>query len=964
LLHSFILEGKVYAYAVASSNIASVFPAPSFATAAAASSSSISGSTVTLTATGSSPTLDESALTYTWVASSKPTGAPDPFLSDNGDNSAKSATATLFQAGDYTIACQVSDGTLVNTGTVHVTVNPTLTSISLTPGTFTVASSASYHVKAIALDQFGQPLSTQPTFSWSASGGSFSYNTDTSFGNYTAPGSGSGPYTLTASATSSGHSASNITSITIGGGASPSSVPSAVTDLITSVGNGTDVQLAWTDGSGGGALGGFRIDASTDNGTTYAPIGFAGASDTTFIPTGLCSNSAYKFRVTPYNAAGLGTSTIVNVDSTSSDHGEGWYKVAFSGTQTTQSFTLGSTAHSGDSGSLTLANSGWVQAGSEADAVRKAFTGSFSSGYDSSTFTFGSSGAFRYIPDYVSGNSGLGPAIAVEDEFNASCHGTAAYQSAYVLVSATKYMALSMASDDQTLYTVPSGHVSVGTFATTDKRSSASDFRATVQWEDNGTAAATVTSLGGGNYGVYLSSIPSGESASSYALKITHVPSSTLSQNAIGTAAFNIAPPAVPPRPINTFGPLPVMIGVWLQQQMPTTQGQLPNTQAGGLESLLDWVKRGVKVFVWPAFDTGGLGYSDPGFLNFTDNSDAARTTLVSLARWMGAVRQLSGYYVPAFEQYIIPMQFVEALNTAMNDTGTSQSIVNARTQIRAALLRPLYANEWQDPFLYAVSIRSDEPNSGVPSTVPANDNRRQDPAPKAYDDPADQYPSDTGVNHPGVPSVYDDVANHIHKNHKLAWGNVAGLPFGTYIGTDFNSVYSYVNQLDILSEDMYPVNNYHGTVAKGMDELALLLTYLSGHGTLLPGRLGKPGGDRYLKHGASLQIFLECAQQSKGDGATAPAAPTPEQMGDEYTRAVNTLAALGVNLQGITWFPQGDQQRFVNGQPVYDNMGQPVFDYRNDNTTAAEAAALTEINANFRGDAYGNRTAWYPRSP
>jgi hypothetical protein len=887
-----------------------------------------------LSALGSSPTLDESALTYTWVASSKSTGAPDPFFDDNADNGAKSTTATFFQAGSYTFACHVSDGTLVNTEFVSVTVNPTLTSIVTTPDAFSVAASNTYHVSATALDQFGNPLATQPSFSWSASGGG-SYSS----GIYTAP-SGSGPYTLSASATSGGQSATHTASVTIAGGSSPGSAPSSVTDLICSVGDGADVQLVWRDGSGGGALGGFRVEASADGGSTYAPLGFAAAGDTTFIATGLCANSPYSFRVTPYNGAGLGTSNTVSVDSTSSAIGDTWYKVSFQGTPTTQSFTLGSSAHSGDSGSLTLSNSGWIQAGSAADAVRQAITGSFSSGYDSSTFTFGSSGAFRYVSDFsdADGND-LGPAIVVEDEFNASCHGSAAYASAYLLVSAVPYRTIPMASDDQTLYSVPSGRVSVGTFATTDKSASAGDFSATLLFEDSVTQSATITTLGNGNFGVYVSSIASGEPTDSYALQVTHIASSTVSQIAMGSAAFNIAPQNKKPKPVKLNPSLPqVMVGAYLQPQMPTVQG-------GGQESLFDWSARGVNTIIWPSGFTA-LSPSSTDYLNFADSTDQDRADLLNLAKWIGQVKYLDTYYALAgcYLKYVIPVQFVDALTAALNDPATSGSRHDARRDISAALnpyksTTPI-TSEWADPGIYAVSIRSDEPNSG---DLGPPDVRRQAP--------------DTTANSFGTHGVLTDV-NEIHMNgqggSKLAYANLVGNPFAVSLG-NFNANKGYANAVDFLSEDYYPVNNNGGASSfnsgdnSALNRLALLLQNLSSKG---------PAGAGYLKAGASLQLFIEASDQTglvdTAHGGT-PAPPTPAQMGDEYGRALSALSSVGVNLQGIAWFSQGDSTDLV--------MGTPTLVYHDDNTTAAEAAAIKAIDTNFRALPIGTRVFPYPHS-
>jgi hypothetical protein len=871
-----ITEAKVYDYAVGSSDIPSVFPPPSFSTAAAASSSTISGTTVNLTATGSSPIVDASDLTYTWVASSKPTGAPDPSLTYNGNNWGSNTTATFFQAGSYTLACQLSDGTLVNTETVSVTVNPTLTSIVTTPDAFTVAASDTYHVAATALDQFGQPLATQPSFSWSASAGSYSS------GVYTAPSSGAGPYTLSASATSGGQSATHTASITIGGGSSPGSVPSAVTGLISSVGDGADVQLAWSDGSGGGTLGGFRVEASMDSGTTYTPLGFVAAGDTMFMATGLTADSPYVFRVTPYNAAGSGTPTTASIDSTSSssEDGQGWYKVSFQGTPTTQSFTLGSGAHSGDSGSLSLTSAvisagGWIQAGSAADALEKAFTGSFSSGYDSSTFTFGSSGAFRYVPDYVDADGNdLGPAVAVEDEFNASCHGAAAYDSAYALVNATLDETDALALSDQTLYSVPSAHTSFGTFYSSDDDASTGDFTATITFDATHSVTGTISSISAGYFGVHLanSAIPTGVDATSYTLTVDHG-SRTSGSDGGGAKALD--------RPASA-GALPI--------DVPSATDDDPPDPAVFLQpssTFMQWKKRKVNTIIFSFTDTfaglQGLSLDD--------------ATIERVADWVAAAKKLN-------LKYILPVENVEALNAGLNSTNT-----DTRNYVKRALK---VSNEWSDPDLSAVSVSRDEPNSGDNSP---DDSHEYQPA--AGMDVSHINPVtgsyDTSVT---VPSVAADIQN-IHgtkvlsdgtiQKHpkKKAYVNLAGIPFKFAGVHNWNTDPAYTQHADILSMDYYPVNNPYTDYADGLNDLAQILQTLHGAKT------GNPG--------ASLEAVLECSDQ--GELVSTSAAPTAAQMAQEfhYARVVANSSTYGHSgVKGICWFPLNEHAVTTGGTTVH----------------------------------------------
>jgi hypothetical protein len=106
-------------------------------------------------------------------------------------------TANFTQAGSYTFQVTVTNSQgASNTATVNVSVNQTLTSITVSPGSATVADGATKQFTATASDQFGHALTTQPAFTWSlASGGS---NIGPNTGLYTAPAAGSGTDTVRA----------------------------------------------------------------------------------------------------------------------------------------------------------------------------------------------------------------------------------------------------------------------------------------------------------------------------------------------------------------------------------------------------------------------------------------------------------------------------------------------------------------------------------------------------------------------------------------------------------------------------------------------------------------------------------------------------------------------------------------------------------------------------------------------
>lgn len=83
-------------------------------------------------------------------------------------------------------------------GTAQVTVTPSapiLTTIQVSPGTATLAPGQTQAFTATGIDQFGNPMSPAPSFSWTVSGG----GTIDSVGHFTASSMPGGPFTVTAS---------------------------------------------------------------------------------------------------------------------------------------------------------------------------------------------------------------------------------------------------------------------------------------------------------------------------------------------------------------------------------------------------------------------------------------------------------------------------------------------------------------------------------------------------------------------------------------------------------------------------------------------------------------------------------------------------------------------------------------------------------------------------------------------
>ena len=134
---------------------------PSVVTPAQATSSPVAGTATGLSVLGTDPG-GASTLSYTWSVSTAPVGAPAE-LQPQRHESAQNTTATFSQAGAYTFLVTLADPAgLTATSSVTVTVNQTLASLSVTPGSMTLADRGQQQFQAIGLDQFGRTMAAGP----------------------------------------------------------------------------------------------------------------------------------------------------------------------------------------------------------------------------------------------------------------------------------------------------------------------------------------------------------------------------------------------------------------------------------------------------------------------------------------------------------------------------------------------------------------------------------------------------------------------------------------------------------------------------------------------------------------------------------------------------------------------------------------------------------------------------------
>jgi hypothetical protein len=177
--------------------VVSITTGPTITQRAKASPGLVTGTTTVLSVSATDRS-GASSLSYSWATAGAAPGSVA--FSANGTSAAQSVTATFSKAGSYTFQVMVSDpGGLVATSSVSVIVDPTLTTIRVTPGPITLPAGGSEVFTGAGYDQFGTLMSPQPALSWSVSQGPGTINAST--GVYAAPGAGG---TATVQASSGG----------------------------------------------------------------------------------------------------------------------------------------------------------------------------------------------------------------------------------------------------------------------------------------------------------------------------------------------------------------------------------------------------------------------------------------------------------------------------------------------------------------------------------------------------------------------------------------------------------------------------------------------------------------------------------------------------------------------------------------------------------------------------------------
>ena len=271
--------------------------APTVATAAAATPATVAGTTTALSVLGADD-AGESNLSYSWATTGTPPAAVN--FSANGSNAAKNTTATFTKAGNYTFQVTITDdGGLSTTSSVAVTVNQTLTSITVTPAVPALASHATQQFTAGGSDQFGSAMGLAGV-TWSATLGSI-----TSGGLFTAPyASGS----VTVSATSGTVTGTTVVMVS---DAAPTVATAAAATPAAVAGTTTALSVLGADDAGESNL----SYSWATTGTPPAAVNFSanGSNAAKNTTASFTKAGNYTFQVTITDDGGLSTTSSVAV---------------------------------------------------------------------------------------------------------------------------------------------------------------------------------------------------------------------------------------------------------------------------------------------------------------------------------------------------------------------------------------------------------------------------------------------------------------------------------------------------------------------------------------------------------------------------------------------------------------------------------------------------------------------------
>jgi hypothetical protein len=289
--------GFAYAQAWAATN-----QPPTVATPAAANPNPVTGNTAAMSVLGADD-AGEAALIYTWATTGSPPAAVT--FSPNGTNAAKNSTATFTKAGAYSIQATIKDAKgLTVTSSVNVTVNAMFTSITVSPASASVAAGGTQTFTATGKDQFGTALVSQPSFTWTVTGGGTIGSTS---GIFTAGAVAGGPFTVTAaSGAKSGTASVSVfinapPTVATAASATPNPVTATTTSLsVLGADDGGEAALTYSWATTGSPPAAVTFSANNTNAAKNSTASFSKAG-------------SYSFTVTIKDSSNATVTSSVNV---------------------------------------------------------------------------------------------------------------------------------------------------------------------------------------------------------------------------------------------------------------------------------------------------------------------------------------------------------------------------------------------------------------------------------------------------------------------------------------------------------------------------------------------------------------------------------------------------------------------------------------------------------------------------
>ena len=274
--------------------------APTVSRAAAAVPATIAGTSAAVSVLGADDG-GESALLYSWSLA----GSPSSFfsVSGNGTNTGKSGTITFTQAGSFPLRVTITDaGGKFATSNLTAVVNQTLSSLSISPATATVARGGVVSLAARGADQFGNAIAVAPSVTWTVLSGPGSIDANGLFTS-SAPGSvtiraQSGPLSATAT-------------ITVAAAVPPTVATAATATPSPVIGKTTTLMVVGADDQGESAL----IYTWSAIGAPPAPVVFSsnGTNESKTVTATFGSAGTYSLRATITDGEGQSVTSDVVV---------------------------------------------------------------------------------------------------------------------------------------------------------------------------------------------------------------------------------------------------------------------------------------------------------------------------------------------------------------------------------------------------------------------------------------------------------------------------------------------------------------------------------------------------------------------------------------------------------------------------------------------------------------------------